>query len=208
MTTDKAAELGAEAARRLARWARHECVIEPGLTDAEFAQVEDEFGFEFAEDHRAFLAGGLPVSVPYDDPPGVFRSWPEPWLDWRDGDRGALRERLSWPAVCVESYVEHQGFWRDDFGPRPEQPEEALAVARAALAGLPKLVPVYGHRFLPAGRGSYGHPVLSVYHTDTIFYGFDLADWVRQEFRPGDEPGPDDTARVPQATVRFWRDVL
>ena len=31
-------------------------VSEPGLTDAEFLRVEEALGFEFADDHRAFLA--------------------------------------------------------------------------------------------------------------------------------------------------------
>jgi hypothetical protein len=50
-------ELGAEAMRRLRR--RSVCAIDPGLTDAEFGLIEQEFGFQFADD-RAFLAAGLP----------------------------------------------------------------------------------------------------------------------------------------------------
>lgn len=37
------------------------CEIEPGLSEAEFDRIERDFGFEFADDHRAFLAAGLPV---------------------------------------------------------------------------------------------------------------------------------------------------
>jgi hypothetical protein len=33
------------------------------------------------------------------------------------------------------------------------------------------MVPVYSHRYLPAGRGTYGQPVLSMHQTDIIFYG-------------------------------------
>ena len=203
-------ELGVEAADRLRRWGSAECEIEPGLTDAEFTRIEDEFGFRFADDHRAFLAAGLPVSVPYEDPPGVLRSWDEPWPDWRDGDPAALRRQLAWPLECVENYVEHYGFWLEEWGSRPEALDDALAVALKELAEVPVLVPLYAHRFLPAGRGTHGHPVLSVYHTDTIFYGADLADWVLAEFRDegADKPGPDRVRETPQATVPFWRDVL
>lgn len=104
-------ELGVEAARRLRRWGTAECEIEPGLTDEEFIRIEGGFGFRFADDHRAFLAAGLPVSVPYDDPPGVWRAWDEPWPDWRDGNRAALRRQVAWPLECVEHYVERHGFW-------------------------------------------------------------------------------------------------
>lgn len=202
-------ELGMEAARRLRRWGSAECEIEPGLTDREFAEIEDEFGFQFADDHRAFLAAGLPVSVPYDDPPGVWRAWDEPWPDWRDGDRAALRRQVAWPLECVAGYVEH-GFWPVEWGPRPDETEAALVTARKELEKVPVLVPVYAHRFLPAGRGTHGHPVLSVFHTDSIYYGADLAEWVRVEFEDEDAEEKNHH-RVPdsaEATVRFWRDLL
>jgi hypothetical protein len=44
------------------------------------------------------------------------------------------------------------------------------------------MIPVYGHRYLPAGRATYGHPVLSIYQTDIIVYGTDLADYINHEF--------------------------
>ena len=44
------------------------------------------------------------------------------------------------------------------------------------------MIPVYAHRYLPAGRGTYGHPVLSIYQTDIIIYGTDLADYIDREF--------------------------
>jgi len=44
------------------------------------------------------------------------------------------------------------------------------------------MIPVYSHRYLPAGRGTYGHPVLSIHQTDIIVYGTDLADYINQEF--------------------------
>jgi hypothetical protein len=68
------------------------------------------------------------------------------------------------------------------------------------------MVPVYAHRFLPAGRGTFGHPVLSMWGTDIICYGADLLHYVDREF---EEPRPElpDHWR-PQATVPFWRDYL
>jgi hypothetical protein len=201
-------ELGNEAARRLAERGASltRCRIEPGLTEADFDRIEGEFGFEFADDHRAFLTAGLPVSVPFVDPPGVISAWREPWPDWRDGDRDALRARLAGPVKGVLFDVEH-GFWTEEWGSRPDVHNEALTIARAALAEVPALVPVFGHRFLPAGSGSAGHPVLSVHQTDLIYYGVDLLDWVSQEFG-GPGLNRADQAWNPQATVRFWRDLL
>lgn len=90
---------------------------------------------------------------------------------------------------------------------RPAGRDEALETARLKLAQVPRLVPVFGHRFLPAGRGDFGHPVMSVWQTDIICYGMDLAEYIHQEFGG---PGPDrpDEHRNPVATVAFWRDFL
>jgi len=152
--------LGTAAAAQLARFDGRVCRIEPGLTAAEFTRVEDEFGFEFAEDHRTFLAAGLPLSIPHDDPPGVIRTDRTPWPDWRDGDPAVLRERLNRPVEGVLFDVEHNAFWDGSWGERSAESGDALDIARRCLLDVPRLVPIYGHRYLPAGRGSFGHPIL------------------------------------------------
>lgn len=65
---------------------------------------------------------------------------------------------------------------------RPTDTGEALTTARQHLGRAPKMIPVCSHRYLPAGRGTYGHPVLSIYQTDIIVYGTDLADYIYHEF--------------------------
>jgi hypothetical protein len=182
---------GAEAARRLAA---HHRDIQPGLTDAEFDLIEQRYGFEFADDHRAFLSAGLPIG-PH-------------WPDWRNGDPDDLREKLAWPVEGVLYDVEENDFWDEGWGERPADPGAAVVLARERLAGVPRMVPVYLHRYLPGGHGTSGHPVLSMYQTDIIFYGMDLLDYVYQEFGAG--PGLDrsDPRWQPHATVPFWRRFL
>ncbi|MFC0105607.1 hypothetical protein [Kibdelosporangium aridum] len=184
--------LGVEAARRLARLG---CVdIQPGLTNAEFTTVEQRFGFEFARDHRAFLAEGLPVwTVGGDDHPDCS-NWG--WPDWRDGDPDTLRQQVDHPTAVILDAV-RKGYWPTEWRKRPADPEQAMIKARARLADVPRMVPVYAHRYLPAGRDTSAQPVLSI-HTlhDTIVYGLDLADYIDQEFR---------TAEL---NVPFWRDIL
>lgn len=193
------------AARRLAQAGC--CPIAPGLTDAEFDRIERTYGFEFADDHRAFLAAGLPVNVPFEPEEGVSYAWERPWPDWRDGDPAAVREQLEWPVDGVLFDVEQHAVWPATWGDHPAGRDEALETARLKLAQAPRLMPVYGHRFLPAGHGTLGHPVLSVWQTDIIYYGMDLADYIHQEF---DGAGIDrmDPRWNPNATVTFWRDFL
>lgn len=196
----EAIRLGAEAARRLAETGLYE--FEPGLTDAEFERIEREYGFEFADDHRAFLAAGLPVNVP----PEEGQTWSRPWPEWRDGDLDSLRRQLDWPVEGVLLDVEHSGFWYEGWGERPADGTVALDAARRHLLEVPLLVPVYAHRYLPAGRGSFGHPVLSMWQTDIIYYGLDLVDYMHQDF--DEARGEVDENWAPRATVPFWRDLL
>jgi hypothetical protein len=162
--------------------------LSPGLTDAEFARIEDEFAFRFADDHRQFLAAGLPSG----------RGWP----DWRSADRESLRDRLAAPVEGVLFDVGENAFWYEGWGPEPARKEDAVAVARRYLMTVPRMVPLYAHRYLPAGLT--GHPVLSIYQTDIVTYGDDLRDWIGREFGLGaasETPGR-------RSTVPFWRDLI
>lgn len=190
-----AARIGREAARALV--AADVCRIDPGLTEAELARIESTFGFEFSDDHRSFLAAGLPLDAEHS------RGWP----DWRGGDPEHLRARLDRPVDGVLFQVGHGTFWHPDWGPRPESTADALAAARAHLDRVPRMVPVFSHRYLPAGRGNWGHPVLSMHGTDIIVYGDDLPDYVRREFdvrRGFGAPDPGAAERV----IGFWRDLV
>jgi hypothetical protein len=80
-----------------------------------------------------------------------------------------------------------------------------VAAATQSLTEVPQMVPVYGHRYVPAGRGLSGHPVLSMWQTDIIYYGLDLADYIDSEFG---RPSSGEALREPHAPVEFWRDLV
>ncbi|MGW4629862.1 hypothetical protein [Streptomyces rubiginosohelvolus] len=220
MTGDEAVRegvrAGAQAARRLAELGV--CTLGPGLSDAEFDRIEAEYGIVFAADHRGFLAAGLPVDRAAPREQG--ESPRNPWTDWRDGDPELIRERLGRPVEELLFSVEH-GWWPPGgrWGPRPADPAEAVAAARAALSSVPALIPLYSHRYLAAGTGlgagtgsgtevwaAQERPVLSVVGADTIHYGRDLAEWVEREFG-GPDPGEGWPEPAAGARVPFWSDL-
>jgi len=172
--------IGLLAAQRLAE---RPVEIAPGLTDQEFAAIEDDFGFTFADDHRIFLAVGVPVGPR--------------WPDWRTPS-DALADQLRWPVDGLLFDVANNDFWYPAWGTRPEAVEAAVLEAVQRLAYAPRLVPIRGHRYLPAGRGSFGHPVLSMMQTDIVCYGRDLAAYI----------GRDQESRSGPVTVEFWRDLV
>jgi hypothetical protein len=141
--------------------------LTPGLSDKEFARIEEMFAFSFSSEHRRLLA------VPVGDA----------WVDWRSATHERLRARVDWPVDSVIFDVHNDGFWPLSWGVRPGDSASAARIVRDRLTDVPKLVPIYAHRYLPASPAPVLSPVLSVYQTDVIYYGDDLLDYVAHEFR-------------------------
>jgi hypothetical protein len=53
---------------------------------------------------------------------------------------------------------------------------------RDLAAAAPRLIPVFGHRYLLAEPCQTGNPVLSIYQTDVVVYGADLRCYLLAEF--------------------------
>lgn len=163
--------------------------LQKGLRDRELDLLEQGLQFRFSEEHRDFLSRVLPVG--------------DAWPDWRSGDREALAGRLAWPVEGTLFDVRQNGFWPLSWGERPSAQDDALELARTRLARVPQLVPVYSHRYLPAGPADGPAPVFSVHQTDVIYYGDNLADYIAYEFKlPGASRG-----NHPQLRVPFWSDL-
>jgi hypothetical protein len=111
-----------------------------------------------------------------------------------------------WPIEGALFDVENNDLWLPAWGQRPSGTGEALDTARRHLTRAPKMIPVYGHRYLPAGRGTHGHPVLSIYQTDIIVYGIDLADYIDHEF--GGSGRSINAGWTPPPMVGLWSDFL
>lgn len=164
--------------------------FEAGLTDAEVAQVERIYGFHFPPDLRELLQTALPKG--------------EGFPDWRAGVDGSLRSWMNRPKEGVLFDLEHNGFWLEAWGVRPDSLTRAKEVAAKHIDAAPRLIPVFLHRMLPSEPVRAGNPVFSVHQTDIIHYGFDLEDYLRHEFKlPGRRHWPD-TVRP----IELWSKLL
>jgi hypothetical protein len=164
-------------------------VIEPGLSQAEISRVEDLIDAPMPPELRSLLGALLPVS--------------DRFPNWRDGDEERLRSHIDEPIEGVVDFVEHHDFWFDGWGQRPGSLSSAIAIARENLVAAPKLIPVYGHRYLPCQPAIEGNPVFSIMSTDVVVYGNDLADYISHEFKV---LAPSQASRGPRY-VSFWSDL-
>ena len=165
--------------------------LEPGLTDAELSAAEKRCGVRFPSDLRELLSAALPTG--------------ERFPNWRRTAAPELAQALAWPFDGIAFDIEHNAFWWPAWGPRPEALADAIDLARRHVAEAPKLVPVYGHRYLPAVPVAAGNPVLSVYQTDVIYYGRDLHAYIAHEFGL---TGYDEAVTPAPRPVPFWSDLI
>lgn len=141
--------------------------LEPGLDQMEFRAIEERLSIQFSPDHRALLSRVLPIG--------------DGFPNWRNGTYADLRRRLDWPFDGVRWDVEYNGFWPRSWGRYPLMKTSRSRAVDRNLAAVPQLIPVFGHRFLPAGNAPSGVPVLSVMQTDVVVYGWNLLDYLRRE---------------------------
>lgn len=171
-----------------------------GLSDREIDAIEERYGFRFPPDLRRFLERALPVS--------------HDWVNWREESEEVVRDWLDRPAHGICFDIEYNGFWHDDWGIRPADLQEAFQVARKHIAEAPTLIPIYGHRFLPAEPSQEGNPVFSAVQTDIIYYGYDLLTYFIHELSRIRCGRPRVAARLPDwaakspRSIRFWSDFI
>ncbi|KAH7847141.1 hypothetical protein Vadar_022431 [Vaccinium darrowii] len=143
--------------------------IQPGLSDAEFARAEAEFGFAFPPDLRAILAAGLPVG------PG--------FPDWRSGSaRLQLRSSIDLPVAAVSLNIARNSLRSKSFGFRPDNPVKALKIARNEIKRAPPLIPIFSHCYIPSNPSLAGNPIFYIDENRIFCCGVDLSDFfVRHE---------------------------
>jgi hypothetical protein len=128
----------------------------------------------------------------------------EGFANWRD-PVAEVRWTAEWIDRAFAFDIEHNSWWPPFWDVRPKPIDEALAILRKALASAPPLVHVRGHRFMATEPRGRGNPVLSIWQaSDSIYYGYDLADYLHKEFhlnRPW-------WAATEPPRVPFWGDML
>jgi hypothetical protein len=167
--------------------------FEGGVTDDEIVQIETKFIIKFPTDLRQFLQLGLPIS--------------ESFVDWRKGliskdAEAKIVSRLDWPLEGMLFDLQSNDFWINSWGDRPETYKEKEQIAREKYLTFPKLIPIYSHRYIPMEQMESGNPIFSVHQMDIIYYGYDLATYLANEFH-FELPYGFEIVDEPK-NIRFW----
>lgn len=157
-----------------------------GYTAAELDRAQSRFRLIFPPDLIELLLDRRPVGG----------------TDWND--EGKVRSLLAWPFEGLLFDVEEDGLWWPEWGDRPVKEQERAEVLRDVLRRAPTLIPIHGHRYLPATPSRPGNPVFSVYQSDIIQYGADLGDYIdREENGVASKPWPTHVREID-----FWSEMV
>jgi len=162
-----------------------------GLSILELAAISASFATPVPAEFEQFLSVGVPVSPK--------------WARWVEGPDAVAADAKDWLGQQFAFDIEHNQYWHALFGARPRSNRLAVDRALEFLSTVPPLIPVYSHRFLVTAPLVGPRAVLSVWQPiDSIFYGYDLADYFAREF--GVERPPWAASEAPRVPV--WEDLF
>ncbi len=186
-------------------------LFDRGLSEEEAARAEELYGIRFPTPLRSFLRTAVPISDEnlkncFGDPcPEEMRRAAFPhWHDFSPENTAEILDWMKKPFRRLKNDVRKNGFWAEEWGERPVDPEDAAERFERISSGAPKLIPLYLHRFIPSGDTGEGDPpVFSTVGMDTIWYGNSFEEWGMAEFS---DRKIDHT--VKNEMIPFWDDVV
>ncbi|MGI8869634.1 MAG: hypothetical protein ACR2F6_12465 [Mycobacteriales bacterium] len=182
-----------------------------GLSDAEIDAVEQRYDLSFRPDHRLFLRVLHTTTMPERTiahlPDGGTELIDAPgFYDWQN-DEAEIRRRLRLPIERLdidEIATISDPYWPAVWGSPPPTGGARRQQLAERLAAAPRLVPIFGHRYVVGGGGDTA-AVLSVVDYDIIIMAPDLETYLLKEL--GDLIG-DEEMDVPmrpwQQEIPFW----
>ena len=165
-----------------------------GLSDEEFKKIEKFYNIKFPKVLRILYKSFLPN----------FYNW----RDFSENNVKKIKNYLNMPIEGILFDIENNGFWMDCFGEKTGNPEQDKAKAEeffknAKEEEVPKLIPIYSHRYVPSFPDSIDVPIFSVMQTDIIYYGKNIENYFEHEFDNNYNP-EQESADLGIIEIPFW----
>jgi len=159
-----------------------------GMTESEIEQTETEFNIKFTQEHRQFLKilhtiDKKEIYTYEDDESGEITYQESPFFyNWLT-DKESIKERMNWPYETIfQDVVGRNGIWLKSWGNiRPKSDVKKEEIFSNWFQKISKLIPIYGHRFVVSDHTNKQNPILSIYGSDTIVYGWNMRHYLVSE---------------------------
>ncbi len=174
----KIARIGGSSWQRGTRWLR-------GLSKQEITTIEQNFQVVFPPDYSLFLQILHSVDRPragarFDKGTMIPQIVPS-FYHWQK-DVESIHSMSQWITDGIVFDIQHNGLWPQSWGEKPDSLEEQILQLHRLIETAPKVIPIYGHRYLLIEPCQEGNPILSIYQSDIIIYGVNLHDYFLREF--------------------------
>lgn len=137
-----------------------------GISDETMDEAEYLFSIEFPESLRSFYSQALPVGPKYPK-----------WNDLSKSNAAKIISMLEAPLEGIYFDVMNNGFWLDDWGPKPQVAHRVKDICLRKINEAPTLVPIFANRYMPVLDYVDDPPVISVHQADITYCGANLADY-------------------------------
>lgn len=163
-----------------------------GLSDSEIDSIENKYTIKFSSEHREFLkilhsidrkkiteyteTFDEDAEIKYDHYPFFYN-----WLT----DDDDIQYRLGWPYQTIfQDVVGTSKVWLESWGStRPKSDSEKEKIFSEWFQKTPKLLPITSHRFVVSESNENENPVLSIWGSDIIVYGWNMRHYLLNELK-------------------------
>jgi len=155
-----------------------------GLEESHIKDIEKKYNVIFTPEHREFLKvlhaidKKRPVEY-YQENDEVFVKHDPYFYNWLS-DEEEINRYLNWPYQEILKDIK-RGAWFNIWGTRPKSEMETEKVFYNWFSKAPQLIPIHAHRFVVTIPNQRNSPVLSVYGSDTIVYGWNIKHYLLNE---------------------------
>ena len=163
-----------------------------GMEESEIKNIEKKFNIKFTNSHKQFLKILHTIdkkeireyTESFDEDAEVkFEEIPF-FYNWKK-DIEEINYRLEWPYRTIfEDVIGQNKVWLKSWGKiRPKSNLKKGEIFKNWFKNVPKLIPITGHRFVVSENLKKDNPVLSVYGSDIIVYGWNMRHYLLNELK-------------------------
>jgi hypothetical protein len=192
----------------------------PGLWRGRIADIERRWRVRFPPDYRLFLGAlhatdRFRIGARFLDGDKLSLTKEPGFYNWETQER-ELKAAFESPARRVLYSVEHNGLWKESWGPRPRAKRERQALVRDLVRAAPRLIPIIGRRYLLSEPTRTGNIVIAVKAADLVVHAVNLRQCLLTELKdllPRDIAATETREPDPQFTkalceTPFWGELI
>jgi hypothetical protein len=160
-----------------------------GLEEKEIDAIEQKYQIKFTKEHRAFLnvLHTIDKKEPierYNENDEIYYIEESFFYNWKTDDE-ELNHRFDWTyKTILDDVLGVNQVWLESWGKvRPKSEEAKKKIFLNWLNQAPKLIPIFGHRFVVSEPSDCDTPILSVYGSDIIVYGWNMRHYLLSELK-------------------------